>query len=69
MKSPIARPRRSRSMWSLISASAGVYVPPWHRPVNACSQNADQNPSANRTKAHGLAQAAMPVRMYARFEP
>ena len=65
----MARPRRARSTWSLISASAGVYVPPWHRPVNACSQNADQKPSANSTKAHGLRQAATPVVMYARLAP
>jgi len=53
----------------LISASAGVYVPPWHSPVKACSQNADQKPSANRTNAHGLTHAATPVAMYARFAP
>ncbi len=57
----MARPRRARATCSLISASAGVYVPPWHRPVSACSQKADQKLSANSTKAQGLTQAAMPV--------
>jgi hypothetical protein len=69
IRNPIARPRRVRSTLSLISASAGVYVPPWQRPVSACSQKADQKPSAKRTNAHGLTQAAMPVVMYARFAP